>query len=94
VVREDGMLTFARAVAMSTSIAAARARLTGRGTVAEGTFADLVVLDAATVIDNATFEEPTLRPTGIVHVLVNGAFVLRDGEQLDDARPGRVLTAG
>jgi N-acyl-D-amino-acid deacylase len=94
VVREEGTLTFERAIAMSTSIPAARARLLGRGTVREGAFADLVVLDAATIIDNATFEEPTRPPTGVAQVLVNGSFVLRDGVQVDAARPGRVLTAG
>jgi len=93
-VREEGTLALERAVAMSTSIPAARARLAGRGVVAEGAFADLVVLDPQTVRDEATFETPARFPTGIEQVLVNGAFVLRDGVQVDAARPGRVLDRG
>jgi N-acyl-D-amino-acid deacylase len=91
-VREEGVLPLERAVAMSTSIPAARARLEGRGTIAPGAFADLVVLDAERVIDEATFEAPTRFPEGIHHVVVNGRLVVRDRVQDDDARPGRVLS--
>jgi len=93
-VRQDGTLTLERAIAMSTSIPAARVRLADRGTLREGAFADITVFDAATILDRNSFEDPTRFPDGIAHVLVNGVPVLRDGIQLDDARPGRVLTAG
>ena len=51
-----------------------------------------VPLEPATdcVIDNATFEEPARYPTGIEHVIVNGTFVIRDGEHTG-ARPGAVM---
>lgn len=91
VVREDGTLTLERAIAMSTSIPAARIGLTDRGRLAEGLAADIVVFDPATIIDANSFEEPTAYSPGIVHVLVNGTFVVRDGEVIDDARPGAVL---
>jgi N-acyl-D-amino-acid deacylase len=94
VVREQGTLTLERAMAMSTSIPAARARLPDRGTLREGAFADVVVLDAARVLDLATFEDPATFPRGIRHVLVNGVLVVRDGLQVEAARPGRVLAAG
>ena len=94
VVREDGTLTLERAIAMSTSIPAARVRLMDRGTLREGAFADIAVFDPATILDLNSFEDPTRFPGGIAHVLVNGTFTLRDGVQRDDARPGRVLTAG
>ncbi|MCC6832616.1 MAG: D-aminoacylase [Thermoleophilia bacterium] len=93
-VREDGTLTLERAIAMSTSIPAARARLRDRGVLREGAFADVTVLDATTVIDRNSFEDPTRRPEGIVHVIVNGRAVVRDGVQDPAARPGRALTAG
>lgn len=94
VVREDGTLTLERAIAMSTSIPAERVRLRDRGTLHEGAFADVTILDPATILDLNSFEDPARFPSGIAHVLVNGTPVLRDGVQLDAARPGRVLTAG
>lgn len=91
VVREDGLLTLERAIAMSTSVPAARAGLADRGVLRPGAFADLVVLDAGAVLDLATFEAPATFPRGIRDVIVNGVPVVRSGEQLDGARPGRVL---
>ncbi|MDQ3070252.1 MAG: D-aminoacylase, partial [Acidobacteriota bacterium] len=51
---------------------------------------DLVVFDPATVRDTATFDAPHAYPEGIPHVLVNGVFVVRAGQQTD-ARPGVVV---
>ena len=42
------------------------------------------------VDDVGTFEDPNRYPDGIVHVLVNGTPVVRDGEHTG-ARPGRAL---
>jgi N-acyl-D-amino-acid deacylase len=55
-----------------------------------GAVADLVVFDAAMVIDRATFDEPRLPAAGIVHVLVGGEFAVRDGVRTD-AVSGRLL---
>lgn len=52
--------------------------------------ADLVVLDPATVIDHATYEEPALPSEGIGHVLVNGKVALSNG-RATGARSGRAL---
>ena len=76
-----------------TSMPADRAGIRDRGRIEVGAFADLVVFDAQTVRDEATWQEPQRYPTGIRHVLVNGAFVVRDGEGTD-ARPGRWLAHG
>ena len=40
--------------------------------------------------DNATFDRPHQYATGVVHVLVNGVQVIRDGEHTG-ATPGRVV---
>jgi len=61
-----------------------------RGHISEGGYADLVVFDAESVADRATFASPTLRPVGIEHVMVNGTSVFQDGAATG-ARPGRVL---
>jgi N-acyl-D-amino-acid deacylase len=53
--------------------------LAGRGTVAEGAHADLVVFDAETIIDTATYDDPRRPAAGIEAVVVNGAPVWRAG---------------
>jgi len=50
----------------------------------------VVVFDAATVADRATYEDPHRYATGIGHVLVNGRVVIANGEHTG-ALPGRVL---
>ena len=54
---------------------------------------DLVVFDADRVTDQATYTHSTRPSTGIAHVLVDGAFVVRDGDLVPDAFPGRALRA-
>jgi N-acyl-D-aspartate/D-glutamate deacylase len=62
-----------------------------KGRLAEGVDADITVFDPATVLDRATFAEPAQPSAGILHVIVNGTFVVRDGKLIDDARPGRAI---
>jgi N-acyl-D-amino-acid deacylase len=73
-----------------TGLPAARFGLAGRGLVRTGAYADLAVFDAETVIDRATFAEPTLVAAGIEHVFVNGRPVWSDGKPSGE-RPGRGL---
>lgn len=89
-VREHRLLTLEQAVRKMTSLAAQRVGLQDRGLLRAGSFADITVFDPATVIDRATFADPHQPSVGIVHVLVNGRAVLRDGV-MTDARPGRGL---
>ncbi|MCC6931603.1 MAG: D-aminoacylase [Gemmatimonadaceae bacterium] len=89
-VRDVKLLTLEQAVHKMTAMPAARLGLTGYGVVATGATANLVVFDAATVADRATFTSPHQYPTGIGDVLVNGVAVVAGGA-LTDARPGRVL---
>ncbi|MCH7766841.1 MAG: amidohydrolase family protein, partial [Acidobacteria bacterium] len=72
------------------SMPAEQVGLADRGRIARGQKADLVVFNAATVTDRATFEDPHRYPVGIRHVLVNGALVVEQGRHTG-ARPGRVL---
>ena len=57
---------------------------------APGAYADLCVFDPETVIDRATFAEPTLPAAGIEHVFVNGSPVWSEGKPTGE-RPGRAL---
>jgi Amidohydrolase family len=65
-----------------------------KGRIRPGADADLVVFDPARVTDEATYKNNTRPSSGIRHVLVDGAFVIRDGELIPDARPGRLIRAG
>jgi len=88
--RDEGRLTLQDAVRKLAALPAENLKLDRRGRLQEGWFADVVVFDPATVQDHATFEEPHQYSTGMVHVLVNGVPVLRDGEHTG-ATPGRVV---
>ena len=64
-----------------------------KGRVQSGADADLVVFDPARVIDRATFEHPAQYSDGIVHVLVNGTFVVRGSKFVPGVAPGRPVRA-
>lgn len=89
-VRELGVLTWEDAVRKMTGLPAATVGMVDRGILAPGMMADVVVFDPETVIDHATYDEPTLPSEGIVHVLVNGAWAFRDGAATG-AQAGRAL---
>jgi N-acyl-D-amino-acid deacylase len=88
--REVGLFGLETAVHKITGLSAARFGLAGRGVVRPGAYADLCVFDPETVIDRATFAEPTLPAAGIDHVFVNGRPVWSEGKPTG-ARPGRAL---
>lgn len=89
-VRERRVITLEEAVRKMTSLPADHFRLEGRGRLAPGAAADIVVFDPATVRDAATFDAPHAYAEGMPYVLVNGVFVVRGGAATD-ARPGAVL---
>ena len=89
--RDERVLSLAEAVHKMTGLPARRLGLRDRGEIRPGAKADLVVFDAKRVADQATYEDPHRYPVGIEHVLVNGRFVIKDGEHTGSL-PGRVLT--
>jgi N-acyl-D-amino-acid deacylase len=89
-VRELEIVPLERVIARMTSVAANDLKLYDRGRIAPGSAADLVVFDAARVRDRSTFAEPGLTAEGIIHVLVNGQFVIEQGKSTA-ALPGKVL---
>ena len=89
-VRDMKVLSLEEAVKKMTSITADRFGLTDRGVVREGAWADLVLFDAQTITDRATFTDPNQYPTGIPYVIVNGVVVIDQGQHTG-ALPGQVL---
>ncbi len=91
--RDEGLFSLEEAVRKMTSLTARQFGLKDRGEIREGAFADLVLFDAETVIDTATFDAPKQPAAGIHMVMVNGRTVWRDGEHTG-ARPGRPVRLG
>jgi dihydroorotase/N-acyl-D-amino-acid deacylase len=89
-VREEKKLSLEDAIRKFTALAAQRMRLTDRGVLKAGMWADVVVFDPATIRDVATFENPNQLAQGMDYVLVNGIPVIEEGK-MTGARPGKVL---
>jgi dihydroorotase/N-acyl-D-amino-acid deacylase len=89
-VREKKVMPLEEAVRKMTSATARRLSISDRGILQPGLFADVVVFDPVTVVDNATYEKPHQLPTGIRYVIVNGVVVMKDGVHTG-AKPGRAL---
>src|SRR6202795_1993786 len=89
-VREEKKLTLEDAIRKFSALPAQRMRLTDRGVLKQGMYADIVVFDPETVRDLATFAEPNQLSQGMEYVLVNGVAVIDQGK-MTGARPGKVL---
>ncbi len=83
-------IPFGHAVRKITSFPAHWLRLAGRGRIAEGHFADLVLLDLSRVRDKATFTDPRQMSEGTDRVWVNGTLMLEDGAVIR-RMPGHIL---
>ena len=89
-VREEKELTLADAIRKFTALPAQRMRLTDRGVLKQGMWADVVVFDLEKITDKATFENPNQFSVGMEYVLVNGVPVIAGGKATG-ALPGKVL---
>ena len=89
-VREDGKLSLEDAIRKFSALPAQRMRLTDRGVLKAGMWADVVVFDPASIRELASFENPNQLAQGMDLVLVNGVPVIDHG-MMTGARPGRVL---
>ncbi len=79
-VRDRSAMTLEAAVHKMTALPASKLRLSDRGVLRAGAFADVVAFDPDTVADRASFDDPHQYPVGIPLVVVNGVLTLRDGE--------------
>ena len=89
-VREEKRLTLEDAIRKMSALPAQRMRLTDRGVLKAGMWADVVIFDPETIRDVATFENPNQLSQGMEYVLVNGVPVIDQGK-MTGALPGKVL---
>ena len=89
-VRDQGVITLEDAVRKMTSAVATRLSIAERGLLRAEMYADVIVFDAATIVDLATFEEPHQLSVGVEEVFVNGVGVLRGGVHTG-AKPGMIV---
>jgi dihydroorotase/N-acyl-D-amino-acid deacylase len=89
-VREEKKLRLEDAIRKFTALPAQRMRLSDRGVLKAGLWADVVIFDPETITDRATFENPNQVSEGMKYVLVNGVPVIDDGKATN-ALPGKVL---
>lgn len=87
---ERGTVTLAHAIRSMTGLSAQILGLRDRGRIAVGHKADIVVFDPETVRSDATYLDPYVYQEGMTWVLVNGRFVVDDGEPTREL-PGVVL---
>ena len=89
-VREEKQLTLSDTIRKFSALPAQRMRLTDRGVLKQGMWADVVVFDPEKITDRATFEDPNQFSVGMEYVLVNGVPVIAEGKATG-ALPGKVL---
>jgi N-acyl-D-aspartate/D-glutamate deacylase len=95
-VREQGTITLMDALRkMSLMPAEMLERSTSaarqKGRLQEGADADIVVFDAATIIDRSTFAKPMEPSVGVHYLVVGGTVVVDEGKIVPDVFPGHAL---
>lgn len=87
----DGVVTLEHAIRSSTGLPADVLKLTDRGYLKPGAYADVVVFDPKDYRDTATFDKPHQYAAGVKWVFVNGVAAVADGTHVPEALGGRVL---
>ncbi len=89
-VKEKSSLSWENAVYKMTGFPAKILGIKDRGLIAEGAYADIVIIEPEIIADQADYINPYQLPTGIDYVLINGAVPLK-GNSLTGLGKGRVL---
>jgi N-acyl-D-amino-acid deacylase len=89
-VRDEHLLSLEQGIRKMTSLPAQREHLASRGLLRQGYYADITIFDPATIIDEATYQQPTQLSRGMKYVFVNGQLEFADGK-LTGVAAGRPL---
>lgn len=89
-VRETGELTVEEAVRKITGLPAEKFKMTDRGVLREGAYADITVWDLNNIQDLGDQVEPRIYPKGITLVIVNGKIVVENNVH-NGSLPGKIL---
>jgi len=89
-VREEKVISLPEAIRKMTYMPATKIGLKDRGQIIQRAFADIVIFNPHSIIDNATFKNPHCFPSGIREVIVNGKLVV-EGGKLTSSLPGKFL---
>ena len=97
--RQRGVLSLMEAlhkmtIAPARRVESASPQIARKGRLQVGADADLAIFDAGTIIDVSTYEQGDVPSAGMVHVLVGGTFVVRDGEFVEGVYPGSAVLGG
>lgn len=88
--RERGLFALEQIVHKMTGQPASRLRVSDRGLVKTGMWADLVLFDPEAVCDTPTYQKPQVACQGISCVWVNGVLTAKDGKHTG-ARAGTLI---
>jgi N-acyl-D-amino-acid deacylase len=93
-VKDKNLLPLAEAVHKASGEAATIFQLGNRGFLRPGYWADVVVFDANSIEDKATYDEPFAEPVGLDYVIVNGLVVVDHGYLTGDKPSGMPIRRG
>ena len=89
-VLEEGIVDLAAAIRSMTGLPAQVLRISDRGVLRPGAYADVAIFDLALLNDPATFTEPHQLAEGMIEVFVNGEAAISSGD-FTGALAGRVI---
>lgn len=90
-VKERHMLSLEETIRKSTSFPGKVMGIKKRGSIEKENFADLIIFDLDELGTQANFYNPTVFPSGIEEVFINGEAVVSEGEFLKGVLNGDVI---
>ena len=93
-VEKEGVTSMPFTIRSMTGLAADFLHLSDRGYIRPNMYADIAIFDRERIKDVARYDDPHHYSEGTVHVLVNGAFALRDGKHTENLAGVPLLRGG